>query len=92
MSAEIQARSINDDHYINTVCLLAVMLMNAVGRVSAIMVSRCRGEAFHHLKIRLSLLSVTLSEVLKLLHDIPDAACSLAAGARVVVILCNHLL
>ena len=77
---------------LNTASLLATIPMITVGGVSMRKTSRCRVEAFQHFKSRWSFLSVTSSESFKLLHASPNAACSLAAGARVAGNLYNHSL
>ena len=67
-----------------TVYSLDAMPMSSVGGVLESMVPRYRGGPIQYWNSRYFLLSVTLSESLTLSHASPDAACSLAVGAKVV--------
>ena len=71
-------------------CLLAAIPMSAVGRVSASVMSRRRGEAFQCFQSGRSSLSVKSSDILKLLHASPATAFCLAAGASFKVNFSNH--
>ena len=73
-----------------TVHVLDAMHMNVVGRVSAIMISRCWSVPLQHWKSRCLSLSVTLSDSLILLCTSTAAASSLASGTILVGNLSNH--